>query len=101
MGVTSSMRPTRNPALAKARMAACAPAPGVLAPEPPGARTLMCMAVIPLSLATVAACDAARMVAYAEDSRRSDLTCIPPEDRAIVSAPEMSVKWIIVLLYEL
>jgi hypothetical protein len=59
------------------------------------------MAVIPLSLATVAAYAAARMVAYAEDSKRSDLTCIPPDDRAIVSAPEMSVKWIIVLLYEL
>ena len=80
-------------------MAACAPAPGVLAPEPPGARTLMCIAVIPLS--TVAAWVAARMVAYADDSKRSDLTCIPPEDRAMVSAPEMSVKWIIVLLYEL
>lgn len=92
------MRPTRNPALAKARMAAWAPAPGVLAPEPPGARTFMCIAVIPLSLATVAACAAARMVAYADDSRRSDLTCMPPEDLDIVSAPEMSVKWIIVLL---
>ena len=101
MGVTSSIRPTRNPALANARMAACAPAPGVLAPEPPGARTLMWMAVIPLSLATVAACAAALIVAYADDSSLSDLTCIPPEERAIVSAPEMSVKWIIVLLYEL
>ena len=95
MGVTSSMR---NPALAKARMAAWAPAPGVLAPEPPGARTFMCMAVIPLSLAMVAAWDAARMVAYADDSSLSDLTCMPPEDRAMVSAPEMSVKWMIVLL---
>jgi hypothetical protein len=61
----------------------------------------MCIAVIPLSLATVAVCAAARIVAYAEDSNRSDLTCIPPEDRAMVSAPVMSVKWIIVLLYEL
>jgi hypothetical protein len=59
------------------------------------------MAVMPLSLATVAVCAAARIVAYADDSRRSDFTCIPPEDRAIVSAPEISVKWIIVLLYEL
>ena len=58
----------------------------------------MWIAVIPLSLAMVAVCAAARMVAYAEDSRRSDFTCIPPEDRAIVSAPEMSVKWIMVLL---
>jgi hypothetical protein len=29
------------------------------------------------------------------------LTNIPPDVRAIVSAPEMSVMWIIVLLYEL
>lgn len=98
MGVTSSMRPTRNPVLAKARMAAWAPAPGVLAPDPPGARTFMWMAVIPLSLAMVAAWAAARMVAYADDSSRSDLTCMPPEERAMVSAPEMSVKWMIVLL---
>ena len=95
------MRPTRNPALAKARIAAWAPAPGVRAPEPPGARTLMCMAVIPLSFATVAAKAAALIVAYADDSNLSDLTCIPPDERAMVSAPEMSVKWIIVLLYEL
>ena len=79
-------------------MAACAPAPGVLAPDPPGARTFMWMAVIPLSLAIVAAWAAARMVAYADDSSRSDLTCMPPEERAMVSAPEMSVKWMIVLL---
>jgi hypothetical protein len=79
-------------------MAAWAPAPGVLAPEPPGARTLMWMAVIPLSLAMVAAWAAARMVAYADDSSLSDLTCMPPEDLAMVSAPEMSVKWMIVLL---
>jgi hypothetical protein len=99
--VTSSIRPTRNPALANARIAACAPDPGVLAPAPPGARTFMWIAVIPLSLAIVAACAAARIVAYADDSSLSDLTCIPPDDLAIVSAPEMSVKWIIVLLYEL
>ena len=61
----------------------------------------MWIAVIPLSLAIVAAWAAARMVAYAEDSSLSDLTCMPPEDRAMVSAPEMSVKWMIVLLYEL
>jgi len=79
-------------------MAAWAPAPGVLAPDPPGARTFMWMAVIPLSFAMVAAWAAARMVAYADDSSRSDLTCMPPEERAMVSAPEMSVKWMIVLL---
>ena len=50
-------------ALAKARMAAWAPGPGVLASDPPGARTFMCMAVIPLSLATEAASAAARMAA--------------------------------------
>jgi len=88
----------RNPALANARMAAWAPAPGVLAPDPPGARTFMCIAVIPLSLAMVEAWAAARMVAYADDSSRSDLTCMPPEDLDMVSAPEMSVKWMIVLL---
>ena len=38
------------------------------------------------------------MVAYADDSSLSDLTCMPPEERAMVSAPEMSVKWMIVLL---
>jgi len=57
------MRPMRNPDLARALMAACAPGPGVLAPDPPGALTLMCMAVIPLSLAMVAACAAARIAA--------------------------------------
>jgi hypothetical protein len=58
----------------------------------------MCIAVIPLSLATVAAKAAARIVAYADDSSLSDLTCMPPDERAMVSAPEMSVKWMIVLL---
>ena len=57
------MRSIRKPNLANARMAACAPGPGVLGPEPPGARTLMCMAVMPLSLATSAAPVAARMAA--------------------------------------
>ena len=56
------------------------------------------MAVIPLSLAMVAAWAAALMVAYADDSSLSDLTCMPPEDRAMVSAPEISVKWMMVLL---
>lgn len=88
----------RNPALARARMAAWAPGPGVLASDPPGARTFMCMAVIPLSLAMEAAWAAARMAAYADDSRRSALTCMPPELLATVSAPDMSVKCITVLL---
>lgn len=91
----------RNPALAKALMAACAPEPGVLAPEPPGALTLMCMAVMPFSLAVDAAADAARIAAYGEDSRRAALTNMPPLVLEIVSAPEISVMWIIVLLYEL
>ena len=44
-------------------MAAWAPGPGVLAPEPPGARTFMCMAVMPLSFAMVAAAKAALIAA--------------------------------------
>ena len=92
------MRPMRKPALARARMAACAPGPGVLAPEPPGARTLMWMAVMPLSLATVAACPALLMAAYGEDSSRSALTNMPPLVRAMVSAPERSVMCTCVLL---
>ena len=63
MGVTSSMRPMRNPALASARMAAWAPGPGVLALEPPGALTFMWMAVMPFSFATEAAAEAERMAA--------------------------------------
>jgi hypothetical protein len=63
IGVTSSMRSMRKPNLARARMAAWAPGPGVLGPDPPGARTLMCMAVMPLSRAISAAAVAARMAA--------------------------------------
>jgi hypothetical protein len=63
IGVTSSMRSMRKPNLARARIAAWAPGPGVLGPDPPGARTLMCMAVIPLSRAISAAAVAARMAA--------------------------------------
>lgn len=85
------MRSMRKPALAKALMAACAPGPGVLGPDPPGALTLMCIAVIPLSLAVSAAEVAARIAAYGDDSNLSAFTNIPPDVRAIVSAPEMSV----------
>ena len=88
----------RKPALASARMAACAPGPGVLGPDPPGALTFMCIAVIPLSFATSAAAVAARIAAYGEDSSLSAFTNIPPDVRAIVSAPEISVMWIKVLL---
>jgi hypothetical protein len=56
------------------------------------------MAVIPLSRATSAALVAARIAAYGDDSIRSALTNMPPLVRAIVSAPEMSVMWIKVLL---
>jgi hypothetical protein len=56
------------------------------------------MAVIPLSLAMEAAWAAARMAAYPDDSNRSALTCMPPEALAMVSAPDMSVKWMKVLL---
>jgi hypothetical protein len=58
----------------------------------------MWIAVIPLSLATSAASDAARIAAYGDDSILSAFTTIPPDVRAIVSAPEMSVMWIMVLL---
>ena len=85
------MRSMRNPNLANALMAACAPGPGVLGPAPPGARTLMWMAVIPLSRAISAAPVDARMAAYGEDSIRSALTNIPPVVRAMVSAPDISV----------
>ena len=96
--MTSSMRSMRKPNRANARIAACAPGPGVRGPDPPGARTLMWIAVIPLSRATSAADVAARMAAYGEDSMRSALTNIPPLVRAIVSAPDMSVMCIMVLL---
>ena len=61
--MTSSMRSILNPNLANALMAAWAPGPGVLGPAPPGARTLMWMAVIPLSLAISAAPVDARIAA--------------------------------------
>ncbi len=92
------MRSMRKPNLASARIAACAPGPGVRGPDPPGARTLMCTAVIPLSLAASAAAVAARIAAYGDDSIRSALTNIPPVVRAMVSAPEISVICIRVLL---
>ena len=88
----------RKPNRANALMAACAPGPGVLGPAPPGARTLMWIAVIPLSRAISAAPVDARIAAYGDDSIRSALTNIPPVVRAMVSAPEMSVMWIKVLL---
>jgi len=61
----------------------------------------MWMAVMPLSLATVAAWDALLMAAYGEDSSLSALTNMPPLVRAIVSAPDRSVMCTRVLLYEL
>jgi hypothetical protein len=58
----------------------------------------MCIAVMPLSLAVSAANEAARIAAYGDDSILSALTTMPPDVLAIVSAPEMSVMWMIVLL---
>jgi hypothetical protein len=58
----------------------------------------MWIAVIPLSRAISAAPVDARIAAYGDDSIRSALTNIPPVVRAMVSAPEMSVMWIKVLL---
>ena len=92
------MRSIRKPNRANARIAACAPGPGVRGPDPPGARTLMWIAVTPLSRAISAAAVAARMAAYGEDSMRSALTNIPPVVREIVSAPDISVMWTSVLL---
>ena len=80
-----------KPARAKALIAAWAPGPGVLGPEPPGALTFMCIAVIPLSFAISATAVADRIAAYGEDSILSAFTNIPPDARAMVSAPEMSV----------
>jgi len=57
------MCPIFSPALASARMAAWAPGPGVFDPCPPGALTLMWIAVMPLSLAAWAAWLAACMAA--------------------------------------
>ena len=98
IGVTSSMRSIRKPNLASARIAACAPGPGVLGPLPPGARTLMWIAVTPLSRAISAAAVDARIAAYGDDSMRSALTNMSPLVLAMVSAPLMSVMWIKVLL---
>jgi hypothetical protein len=50
VGVTSSMRPIRIPARARARRADWAPGPGVLVPLPPVARILTWRAEIPSSL---------------------------------------------------
>ena len=61
--MVSSILPILKLLRARALMAACAPGPGVLEPEPPGARTLMWMALMPLSLATSATCCAAFIAA--------------------------------------
>jgi hypothetical protein len=58
----------------------------------------MWTAVMPLSLAASAAAVAARMAAYGDDSIRSAFTNMPPVVRAIVSAPEISVMCMSVLL---
>jgi hypothetical protein len=59
------------------------------------------MAEIPLSFAIEAAWVAARIAAYGDDSILSALTNMPPEALAIVSAPDKSVMFTMVLLYEL
>ena len=78
IGVTSSMRPMRMPARARARRAAWAPGPGVLVRLPPVARSLMCKALIPTSLQRTTTSWAASIAAYGEASSRSALTFIPP-----------------------
>jgi len=91
--VTSSIRPIRIPARARARRAACPPGPGCLVPVPPVALSLTWRAVIPTSLHLAAQSWAANMAAYGEDSSRSALTFIPPVTREMVSLPERSVTW--------
>jgi hypothetical protein len=59
------------------------------------------MAVNPLSLAILAAAEAALIAAYGEDSNLSAFTNMPPDALATVSAPDKSVICTIVLLYEL
>src|SRR3989338_349936 len=98
-GVTSSILPMRMPTLDNVRMAACAPGPGFLAPLwPPCARTRMYNPVMPFSRQISATFFAAPIAAVGELSRRSDFTIWPPDDRAIVSVPVISVIVIIVLL---
>ena len=77
-GVTSSIRPMRIPARARARRALWAPGPGVFVPVPPVALSLMWRAVIPTSRQRAATSWAASMAAYGDDSSRSALTFIPP-----------------------
>ncbi len=92
------MRPILNPARAMALIAACAPGPGVLGPVPPTALTLMWTALIPFVFATSAAAEALLIAAYGDDSNLSAFTCLPPDEKEIVSAPVRSVMWTIVLL---
>ena len=92
------MRPILKPDLAIALIAAWAPGPGVLGPVPPTALTLMCTAVMPFPLATSDAAAAERIAAYGEASNLSALTCLPPEEKAIVSAPVRSVTVMMMLL---
>ena len=91
MGVTSSILPIFNPALASALSALWAPGPGVLVLDPPVALSLMCNALTPSSLTLAATSCAASMAAYGEDSSRSALTFIPPVTRHSVSFPDRSV----------
>jgi len=58
----------------------------------------MWTAVIPFVLATSEAALAERIAAYGEDSNLSAFTCLPPEEKDIVSAPVMSVMCTMVLL---
>jgi hypothetical protein len=98
MGVTSSIRPTFKPILAKVLIAVCAPGPGELDLSPPGARTFTRTFVKPFSFKTLATRSAARIAAYGEDSSRAAFTTIPPEHFAMVSAPVMSVAVMMMLL---
>ncbi len=88
----SSMIPILNPDLESARTAAFAPGPVLVGPLcPPGARTLMCKALIPFSRACSAAIFAAFIAAVGEASILCALTTIPPEPFPSVSLPVISV----------
>lgn len=75
VGVTSSIRPMRMPARARARRADCAPGPGVLVPLPPVARILTCRAEMPSSLQRAASLWSAiyRRFRGFEDFARTDV----------------------------
>ena len=81
-----------NPMRESARIAACAPGPGLLGPLwPPGAFTFMCSPAMPCSLASSPAFFEAIIAAVGDDSILWDFTTMPPDPFAMVSVPVISV----------